>query len=100
MLVLTGMDYGQKNILLEQAKIPLNKLNREQAGGGENCDSGTGRAIKLELTFLADSEEALLADGYVNRSKSGAFSRGSQHKCSSVRGNWRNNPSNPEPSQK
>ena len=44
MLVLTGMDYGQKDTLFEQAKESLKKFKGEQAGGDENYGNGKGGA--------------------------------------------------------
>ena len=84
MLVLTGMDYGQKDTLFEQAKKSIKKFKGEQASGGENYGNGMRRAIKLEFAFLADNEEALLAAGYVHRSRTGAFPRGSRNRQGSA----------------
>ncbi|KAL5015623.1 hypothetical protein ScPMuIL_007293, partial [Solemya velum] len=62
MLVLTGMNYENKNTLYEEAKKSLKKFKAEDSNMSmENLASN----IKLEPTFLAENEEALLAAGYV-----------------------------------
>lgn len=58
MLVLTGMNYENKNTLYEEAKKSLKKFK------GDSSSSSSNAAIKVEPTFLSDHEEALLASGY------------------------------------
>ena len=67
MLVLTGMDFEEKEKLYDQAKSSLKKFMRDSSVKSE-------KAIKLDPTFLAENEEALLAAGYERK-----------------RGRWRNN---------
>ena len=67
MLVLTGMDFEEKEKLYDQVKSSLKKFM-----GDSNVKSE--KAMKLDLTFLAENEEALLAAGYERK-----------------RGRWRNN---------
>ena len=78
MLVLTGMDFTQKEKLFNQAKNSLKKFLGE--GGAKSVVNSSSVAIKLEPAFLADHEEALMAAGYVRRNQS----RGG-----SSQGNWR-----------
>ena len=63
MLVLTGMDFEQAESLFDQAKASLKKFL------GDNGISSTGLqdAVKLEPSFLAEHEEALMAAGYVRK---------------------------------
>ena len=56
MLVLTGMNYDNKEI---EAKKSLKKF---KGSDGESRNSGS--SIKIEPAFLAANEEALLAAGY------------------------------------
>ena len=81
MLVLTDMNYENKEKLYVEAKASLKKFKRGITGG--NISSGT--SITLEPTFLAENGEALLAARYVKRSqakkvnksgRSGGYSRG------------------------
>ena len=81
LLVLTGMDYEDKATLYEQAKKSLKKFKGEHA----STQSKASVAIKLEPTFLAEHEEALMAAGYVHKSKSGS-ARGGRSKTQ-----WRGN---------
>ena len=67
MLVLTGMDFEEKEKLYDQAKSSLKKFMGDSSVKSE-------KAIKLDPTFLAENEEALLAAGYERK-----------------RGRWRNN---------
>jgi hypothetical protein len=67
MLVLTAMDYSNKETLYEQAKKSLKKFKGEMAGASASASV----EIKLEPAFLAQNEEALLAAGYVHRGFSG-----------------------------
>ena len=63
MLVLTGMNYSNKETLYEEAKQSLKKFK----GGVTEVSASLGPSIKLEPTFLAENEEALLAAGYVKQ---------------------------------
>ena len=63
LLVVSGMDYTKKTELYEQAKTSLRKFKGDQAYVG-GASSGSGVAIKLEPTFLAQHEEALYLAGY------------------------------------
>ena len=79
MLVLTGMNYSNKETLYDEAKQSLKKFKGDIAEGSANSSS----SIKLETAFLAEHEEALLAAGYIKqnrggRSGKGAYSRGNQ----------------------
>jgi hypothetical protein len=78
MLVLTGMDYGKKDQLYEQAKQSLLKFKGEQGGGGGSTGSTSHSAIKLEPVFMADDEEAMWAAGYARRG-SGRGNSGGYH---------------------
>ena len=59
LLVLTEMNYDNKETLYEEAKKSLKKF---KGSDGESCNSGSN--IKMESAFLAADEEALLAAGY------------------------------------
>ena len=59
LLVLTGMNYDDKETLYEEAKKSLKKF---KGSDGKTCNSGSN--IKMEPAFLAANEEALLAAGY------------------------------------
>ena len=79
MLVLTGMNYSNKETLYDEAKQSLKKFKGDIAEGSANSST----SIKLEPAFLAEHEEALLAAGYIKhnrggRSGKGAYSRGNQ----------------------
>ena len=63
MLILTGMNYGNKGTLYDEAKASLKKFKGDITGG--NLSVG----IKLESTFLAENEEALLDAGYVKQNQ-------------------------------
>ena len=63
MLVLTGMNYKNKSTLYEEAKQSLKKFKGDISGGSASL----GSSVKLEPTFLAENEEALLACGYVRQ---------------------------------
>ena len=65
MLVLTGMNYAEKNTLYEQAKKSLKKFKGDQAE--YKLYTGTA-AMKLDATYLAANEDVLLAAGYVHQS--------------------------------
>lgn len=69
MLVLTGMDYSQKDELYDQAKKSLLKFKGAQGGGSDNYADDP--AIKLEPAFLAEHEEALWNAGYMRRRHDG-----------------------------
>ncbi len=51
----------EKGTLYEQAKTALKKFKDKKVGG----DKGVNAAIKLEPSFLAQHEQALLAAGYM-----------------------------------
>ena len=79
MLILTGMNYGNKGTLYDENKASLKKFKGDITGG--NLSAG----IKLEPTFLAENEEALLAAGYFKQNqakkvtkwgKGGGYNRG------------------------
>ena len=61
---MTGKDFAKKDTLYEEAKKSLRKFK------GGTCDTAgaTGgpstSSIKLELAFIVENEEALLAAGY------------------------------------
>ena len=57
MLVLTGMDFEEKEKLYDQAKSSLKKFMGDSSVKSE-------KAIKFDPAFLAENEEALLAAGY------------------------------------
>ena len=67
LLVLTGMDYTQKDTLYDQAKKSLKKFKCDVPGASAIPDGAP--AIKLEPAFLAENEEALWAAGYVYRGR-------------------------------
>lgn len=72
MIVLTGMNFENKETLYEEAKKSLKKFK------GETCEghsSSTPMSIKLEPAFLAENEEALMAAGYA-RMRNNKFYRG------------------------
>ena len=58
LLVLTGMNYDNKETLYEEEKKSLKMF---KGGNGESCNSGL--SIKMEPAFLAANEEVLLAAG-------------------------------------
>lgn len=59
LLVLTGMNYGNRKTLYEEAKKSLKKFK-----ANDDDRSSQRNSIKLEPAFLAANEEALLAAGY------------------------------------
>ena len=63
LLVLTGMNYAEKDRLYEQAKASLIKFKGKQGTGCSSGDNGAS-AIKLEPTCIAEHEHALIAAGY------------------------------------
>ena len=72
MMILTAVDYSQKDRLYDRMKCALQKFQ-----GGQIFGSGSlSQAVKLEPAFLAENEEALFAAGYVKKSERGDF-RGS-----------------------
>ena len=73
MLVLTGMDYENRETLYEQAKRSLKKFKGDEVK--------TNTSIKFEPAFLAENEEALLAAGY--------YKRGHRRRGSNFRGSGR-----------
>ena len=62
LLVLTGMNYTEKNQLYEQAKRSLTKFKGQQGGS----DRASAPVVKLEPAYIpvSDHEEALVAAGY------------------------------------
>ena len=78
------MDYSNKRTLYEEAKKSLKKFKADFAEGSSSAGSSSG--IKLEPSFLAENEEALLAAGYVKQYRGGkagkqgrgGYSRGRQ----------------------
>ena len=60
MLVLTGMNYANRETLYEEAKQSLKKFKGDITEGSIS----TAASVKLEPAFLAENEEALLAAGY------------------------------------
>ncbi|KAH3726205.1 hypothetical protein DPMN_052062 [Dreissena polymorpha] len=60
LLVLTDMDYTNKNTLYEQAKTSFKTFK----GGVCEGSLSSSQSIKFEPAFLAEHEEALLAAGY------------------------------------
>ena len=82
MLVLTGMNYANKETLYEEAKTSLKKFKGDFTEG----TASSNLSIKLEPTFLAENEEALLAAGYskqyrgkTGRSDKRSYNQGTQH---------------------
>ena len=71
MLILTGMNFDEKDKLYDQAKASLRKFLGNQPTGGASASGGKETwskvAIKLEPAFLAENEEALMVAGYVKR---------------------------------
>ena len=57
MLVLTGMNYANRETLYEEAKQSLKKFKGDITEGSIS----TAASVKLEPAFLAENEEALLA---------------------------------------
>ena len=68
MLVLTWMDYKNKETLYNQARKNLEKCKGEQATGRCRNESSVA-AVKLEPTFLAENEEAVWAAGSMRRGR-------------------------------
>ena len=60
LLVLTGMDYSQKETLYDQAKKSLKKFKGKEAGYRETQNP----AIKIEPAFIVENEDAFVAAGY------------------------------------
>ena len=82
MLVLTGINYANKDTLYEEAKTSLKKIKGDFTEG----TASSNLSIKLEPAFLAKNEEALLVAGYGNqyRGKTGrsdkrSYNHGNQH---------------------
>ena len=65
LLVLTGMDYNNRDQLYDQAKKSLRKFKGDQV----NPLSKNSETIKFNPTFLSQYEEALAAAGYIPHSK-------------------------------
>lgn len=79
LLVLTGMNYDNRETLYEEAKMSLKKFK------GNDIESSSNQAcIKLESAFMAANEEALLSTGY-SKTKSGNQGNYS----SESRGSWK-----------
>lgn len=70
-LVLTGLDFGDRENLYEQAQKSLKKFLGEMASG--NRTSISGEAIKLEPAFVAEEEEAYVATGYGRHQRRGGW---------------------------
>lgn len=85
MLVLTGMDYSEKETLYNQAQSSLKKF---RDGGAINDIGNSVSKITIEPTFLSEHEDVLASHGYFKRGNSrgyGRFTRRPQ------RGSVRNN---------
>ena len=65
LLVLTGMDYNNRDWLYDQAKKSLRKFKGDQV----KPISKNSETIKFDPTFLSQHEEALAAAGYIPHSK-------------------------------
>ena len=85
LLVLTGMDYGNRATLYDQAKKSLTKFKGDNVSTSNSQPSGAsgGAAIKLEPAYLAEHEEALLAAGYVHQRNQYRGGRGGSWRGSS-----------------
>ena len=83
MLVLTGMDYAKKDELYEQAKKSLLKFKGEQGSGtsDQSVSGAASTAIKLEPTFLAQEEEALVSAGLWNPRMTSRYRGGSSRRA-------------------
>ena len=102
LLVLTGMDYTERDKLYEQAKTSLKKFKGEQtnvagSSSGTNSSSGSKVAVKLEPAFsvtdhVGDNKEAYLASGYRQRGYGNGW-RGNSGRGGAFGGNrvWRGN---------
>ena len=82
MLVLTGMNYANKETLYEEAKTSLKKFK----GNFTERKASSNLRIKLEPAFFAENKEALLAAGYsmqyrgkTGRSDKRSYNHGNQH---------------------
>jgi len=75
LLVLTGMNYEQKETLYEEAKKSLKKFK-----GGKTVPDG---GVRLEPAYFTSGEESVLAAGY-SRSRGRGYSS-----CGSSCGSWR-----------
>ena len=65
LLVLTGIDFNNRDQLYDQAKKSLRKFKGDQV----NPISKNSETIKFDPTFLLQREEALAAAGYIPHSK-------------------------------
>ena len=67
------MNYDDNKTLYEEAKKSLKEFN----GDSECSSNSSSAAVKLEPTFLAENEEAILDAGYVKgkRGKQGGADR-------------------------
>ena len=85
MLVLTGMNYANRETLYEEAKQSLKKFKGDITEGSIS----TAASVKLEPAFLAENEEALLAAGYYKQGqgkRSVRTGRGGYSRCGGQRG--------------
>lgn len=73
MIVLTGMNFENKETLYEEAKKSLKKFKGEACEGNS---TSTPVSIKLEPAFLAENEEALMAAGYTRMKGNKFYQRG------------------------
>ena len=97
MLVLTGMNYANRETLYEEAKQSLKKFKGDITEGSIS----TAASVKLEPAFLAENEEALLAAGYYKqgqgkRSGRGGYSRGGGQRGQGQEARRKMNPTGPD----
>ena len=100
MLVLTGMNYANRETLYEEAKQSLKKFKGDITEGSIS----TAASVKLEPAFLAENEEALLAAGYYKqgqgkrsvRTVRGGYSRGGGQRGQGQEARRKMNPTGPD----
>ena len=100
MLVLTGMNYANRETLYEEAKQSLKKFKGDITEGSKS----TAASVKLEPAFLAENEEALLAAGYYKqgqgkrsvRTGRGGYSRGGGQRGQGQEARRKMNPTGPD----
>ena len=100
MLVLTGMNYANRETLYEEAKQSLKKFKGDITEGSIS----TAASVKLEPAFLAENEEALLAAGYYKqgqgkrsvRTGRGGYSRGGGQRGQGQEARRKMNPTGPD----
>ena len=100
MLVLTGMNYANRETLYEEAKQSLKKFKGDITEGSIS----TAASVKLEPAFLAENEEALLAAGYDKqgqgkrsvRTGRGGYSRGGGQRGQGQEARRKMNPTGPD----